>query len=122
MLSMFFYGVMTSIISFPVNMNNNISNINSHQLIGGCAGTQYGCCEDAITPCNITGCGNCINNISNISNISNINSHQLIGGCAGTQYGCCEDEITPCNITGCGNCINNMNISITKNISNNMNK
>ena len=80
---MFFYGIMTSIISFPVNMNNNISNINSQQLIGGCAGTQYGCCEDGITPCNITGCGNCINNMNisitkNISNIKNISNNMNI--------------------------------------------
>ena len=50
-------------------------------LIGGCAGTRYGCCNDGVT--------------SKVdSQGSNCPQPPLIGGCAGTQFGCCNDGVT----------------------------
>ena len=50
-------------------------------LIGGCAGTRYGCCTDGVTSkVNAQG--------------SNCPAPTLIGGCAGTRYGCCNDGKT----------------------------
>jgi hypothetical protein len=72
--------LISSIISYPVNNINNI---------GGCSGTQHGCCSDNITPCMYSNCTNCMANI---------------GGCFGTQYGCCSDNITPCIYSNCTNC------------------
>ena len=40
-----------------------LSLVNSNPIsvrIGGCEGTQFGCCSDGMTPCNTTKCGNCI--------------------------------------------------------------
>ena len=59
----------------------------SHQqcnkpLIGGCAGTRYGCCpSDGVTA-----------KVDNQG--SNCPAPLLIGGCAGTRYGCCKDGVT----------------------------
>ena len=50
-------------------------------IIGGCAGTQHGCCEDGTTAKrdgNGLGCP----------------EYRLVGGCAGTRYGCCDDGRT----------------------------
>ena len=73
-------------------------------LIGGCAGTSFGCCHDNITPCLNEGCSDCL-----------VASH-LIGGCAGTSFGCCPDNITPCLNEGCSVCLqhifNSSNYSI----------
>ncbi|XP_021340999.1 papilin-like isoform X4 [Mizuhopecten yessoensis] len=52
-------------------------------LVGGCAGTRYGCCEDRLTSAlgeNRQGCPE--------------TEPVLIGGCAGTRYGCCEDGVS----------------------------
>ena len=50
----------------------NILNIDNPQcLIGGCQGTEFGCCCDKITPAIDASGSNCI------------------GGCCGTQFGCC---------------------------------
>ena len=53
------------------------------QPIGGCAGTQYGCCPNTTTPKFNQQGTNCPN------------YPQPIGGCAGTQYGCCPNKTTP---------------------------
>jgi hypothetical protein len=67
----------------------------SQPLIGGCKGTQYGCCPDGITA------------KKNQEDIC-IDS-PIIGGCEGTQYGCCPDGITSKNKKG-NNCINSYEI------------
>jgi hypothetical protein len=60
--------------------------------IGGCSGTEYGCCSDSVTSKNADG--------------SNCPQNDLIGGCAGTQYGCCSDGVTSKNANG-SNCPQN---------------
>ena len=51
-------------------------------LIGGCAGTRYGCCPSDRTTSKVDEQG------------SNCPAPVLIGGCAGTRYGCCKDGTT----------------------------
>lgn len=48
-------------------------------IIGGCDGTQFGCCPDNITPKQDQTGTNC----------------RPIGGCNGTEFGCCPDNTTP---------------------------
>ena len=55
----------------------------NHNIVGGCAGTQYGCCPNTTTPKFNQQGTNCPNY-----------PKPLIGGCAGTQYGCCPDNMT----------------------------
>ena len=55
-----------------------MSNCPTIGLIGGCEGTQFGCCSDGITA----------GDNPDMSNCPNIG---LIGGCEGTQFGCCKD-------------------------------
>ena len=55
----------------------------STNTIGGCAGTQYGCCPDNVTAKNADG-----------SNCTSPEPKPQVGGCAGTQYGCCPDNVT----------------------------
>ncbi len=63
----------------------------SRKKLGGCAGTQFGCCSDGITP-KVDGYG------TNCHSVMPIKPKKL-GGCAGTQYGCCDDGTTPANAT-----------------------
>jgi len=69
-----------------------------HKHVGGCAGTQYGCCDDGQTAkvdANGTNCPS-----------SPQPSPPVVGGCAGTQYGCCIDGTTTkvdANGTNCQN-------------------
>ena len=51
-------------------------------LIGGCAGTRYGCCPSDGKTSKVDDQG------------SNCPPPLLIGGCAGTRYGCCKDGKT----------------------------
>jgi len=54
--------------------------------VGGCAGTQYGCCPDNIT-----------------AKADSTGSNCNMGGCSSTQYGCCPDSVTAKDSTG-SNC------------------
>ena len=88
-----------------------------HKNIGGCAGTQYGCCDDGqtakvdangtncpsspqpSTPPVVGGCagtqyGCCIDGTTTKVDANGTNC-QTVGGCAGTQYGCCADGTSP---------------------------
>jgi hypothetical protein len=56
------------------------------QLVGGCAGTQYGCCPDNVTAKNANG--------DNCAPYPPPTPTEPVGGCAGTQYGCCPDNVT----------------------------
>ena len=56
----------------------------SNSRIGGCAGTQYGCCPDNLTPKDKN--GNC--------------PAPAEEGCMGSPYGCCPDNITVKNADG----------------------
>ena len=93
-------------------------NVVSVDKIGGCAGTQYGCCPDKVTArnadssncpvpsptpssCSASPYGCCPDNVT-AKNATGSNC--LIGGCAGTQYGCCPDNVTAKNATG-SNCM-----------------
>jgi hypothetical protein len=75
--------------------------------IGGCAGTQYGCCEDGVSvrPCPQEMV--LMPSISSSSEPAPLDStssqSKLLGGCAGTEFGCCSDGKTaaiakPCKI------------------------
>ena len=70
-----------TIQSLPINKTNTT-------LLGGCIGTQYGCCQDIYTACTTFNCSNC-------------QTTELIGGCEGTKYGCCPDNINPCYNLNC---------------------
>ena len=65
------------------------------QQVGGCAGTQYGCCLDGVTPkMNIYGT-NCSGYPPPPPRPPPPPPPQPIGGCAGTRYGCCPNSTTP---------------------------
>ena len=68
----------------------------NHNIVGGCAGTRYGCCYDGIT-------AKMDDRGSNCPHKPGPKPHpephkKNIGGCAGEQYGCCEDgeSTRPC--------------------------
>ena len=64
------------------------------QPIGGCAGTQYGCCSDGVTPkMNYYGT-NCSGYVPPTPPNPPL-PPKPIGGCAGTRYGCCPNGVTP---------------------------
>ena len=58
--------------------------------LGGCHGTQFGCCPDDDTACKFQNCSNCL---------------LKLGGCHGTQFGCCPDDDTACKFQNCSNCL-----------------
>jgi hypothetical protein len=60
--------------------------VKQQPIIGGCAGTRYGCCPG----CNIAKVDQMGSNCP-----KNPNPKPLIGGCGGTQYGCCPNTKTP---------------------------
>ena len=102
----------------------------SRKNIGGCAGTEFGCCDDGTTSrtnkygsnchsvmpipgpvggCSVSEFGCCDNGIT-AANANKSNCHSImpipkkpIGGCAGTEFGCCSDGVTPKNKFG-SNC------------------
>jgi hypothetical protein len=70
-----------------------------HKNIGGCAGTQYGCCDDGQT-------AKVDANGTNCPSSPQPSTPPVVGGCAGTQYGCCIDGTTTkvdANGTNCQN-------------------
>ena len=70
-------------------------------LIGGCAGTRYGCCPSDGTTSKIDDQG------------SNCPAPLLIGGCAGTRYGCCKDGVTSKQDEWGSNCRENLSCLYT---------
>jgi hypothetical protein len=92
--------------------NGNVVTVD--KTIGGCAGTQYGCCPDKVTArnadgsncpipsptptsCSVSTYGCCPDKVT-ARNADGSNC--IIGGCAGTQYGCCPDNVTAKNVNG----------------------
>ena len=71
-----------------------------HEHIGGCTGTQYGCCDDGQTAKNNFYGTNCP------SSPQPHHHKNTIGGCAGTQYGCCDDGQTAKKDVNGTNCQN----------------
>ena len=61
--------------------------------LGGCEGTQFGCCHGTSIMCEDQKCSNCV-----------LNNRGTIGGCLGTKYGCCADGIKSCEDSHCMNC------------------
>jgi len=63
--------------------------------IGGCAGEQYGCCEDGVStrPCP-QGMTPMSSSTSSSDPAPTSSQSNLIGGCAGSEYGCCSDGKT----------------------------
>ena len=59
-----------------------------HPYIGGCSGTQYGCCVDGITAKHDAVGTNC----SSYPPVPV--PPPYVGGCSGTQFGCCPDGVT----------------------------
>jgi hypothetical protein len=57
-------------------------------MIGGCAGTEFGCCDDGTT---------------SRTDSYGTNCHSVmpipgpVGGCAVTEFGCCDDGMTAAN-------------------------
>jgi hypothetical protein len=56
-------GNVKNIHGYPGNERGNTfrsSNVNNpDEIVGGCAGTQFGCCPDNTTPCQDADCSNC---------------------------------------------------------------
>ena len=67
-------------------------------VIGGCIGTQFGCCKNSSSPCLYKNCSSC-------PNMTTVPS-DLIGGCIGTQFGCCKNSSSPCLYKNCSSCPN----------------
>lgn len=67
-----------------VNRNPQ-TNPQPNKPIGGCSGTQYGCCPDNTTPKADALGSNCILH-------PNYPANKPIGGCSSTQYGCCPNS------------------------------
>jgi hypothetical protein len=90
---------------------------------GGCAGTEYGCCPDGVTPKKAPGLAGDLGCTTNPFpfvpgfNPENPSTHYVPyypsgyqpgpGGCAGTEYGCCPDGVTPKRGPGFGGCTTN---------------
>ena len=70
-------------------------------VTGGCVGTQFGCCNNSVSPCLDVSCSSC-------PNMTNANS-DVIGGCVGTQFGCCNNSMSPCLDVSCSSCPNMTN-------------
>jgi hypothetical protein len=70
----------------------------NHNIVGGCAGTQYGCCYDGTTAKVDHHGSNCPHKHRHKHDPKpdpKPHHHKKnIGGCAGTQYGCCYDGTT----------------------------
>lgn len=66
-------------------------------MIGGCAGTRYGCCPDGKTPKKYENDPGCLRQArQELPGILGPGGVQhMMGGCAGTRYGCCPDGTTP---------------------------
>jgi len=60
----------------------------SRPIIGGCAGTRWGCCADGVTPRADPLGTNCGVPPAPIRPV-----RPRIGGCAGTRWGCCPDGV-----------------------------
>lgn len=74
----------------------------NHNIVGGCAGTRYGCCYDGTTAKVDYHGSNCPHKRQPRPEPKpepEPHHHKKnIGGCAGTQYGCCDDgsSTRPC--------------------------
>ena len=70
----------------------------NHDIVGGCAGTRYGCCYDGTTAKVDDRGSNCPHKPGPKPDPKPPHHKKDIGGCAGEQYGCCEDGATtrPC--------------------------
>jgi len=70
----------------------------NHNIVGGCAGTQYGCCYDGTTVKVDYHGSNCPHKPQPKPEPKPPHHKKNIGGCAGEQYGCCEDGVStrPC--------------------------
>jgi hypothetical protein len=70
----------------------------NHNIVGGCAGTQYGCCYDGTTAKVDYHGSNCPHKPRPKPEPQPPHHKKNIGSCAGEQYGCCEDGVStrPC--------------------------
>ena len=88
--------IVLGIILLSLIILNNITVIPSPSPIGGCAGTQYGCCPDGITTKMNAYGTNCLPQPYPPPPPPLPPPPQPIpGGCAGTRYGCCPNSTTP---------------------------
>ena len=81
--------LLTSALGFPIEITSPV--------IGGCIGTEFKCCQDGVTACRNSTCGNCPDPY-NLKNLT-------LGGCVSTEFHCCPDGITACD-DNCTNCPN----------------
>ena len=63
--------------TFQLSRFNNTTALISISSIGGCNGTEFGCCLDG-----------------NTSASDHFDKCKFVGGCRGTKYGCCFDGDT----------------------------
>lgn len=73
------YGILVTILVLgAVAVVLYILEKRKHSMVGGCGGTEFGCCPDGKTAkvdAKGTNCG-------------------FIGGCRSTRFGCCPDGVT----------------------------
>ncbi len=65
-------------------------------MVGGCQGTQFGCCPDGVTSKSDQNGSNCTT--------SPPPAQLPVGGCQGTQFGCCPDGVTSKSDQNGSNC------------------
>ncbi len=70
---------------------HNLGPGGTQHLMGGCAGTRYGCCPDGTTAKKYENDPGCLKQLRNLGPGG---IQRLMGGCAGTKYGCCPDGVT----------------------------
>ena len=82
--------VLLSTMSIAVSARP-VKDCNGPVKVGGCTGTQFGCCANSTVPKADTNGTNC-------------NELVKVGGCTGTQFGCCTNSTAPKSDTNGTNC------------------
>lgn len=114
------YFLLTSLFTLATGMSVNVY---KPSMIGGCIGTEYGCCNDTYIPCMDSGCHNCNTSemMSSINHTSFEHFHNLSGFGYATGYGA-FDNLTfygyLMNLTGIGNITGSSDFRVVSGLQN----